>query len=68
MAAFRNTTFRIPSLTDEDKKHKFIIGLRQEIQREVRLHPPPTFQAAVEMAERCEAVDKAVQRSFGNRV
>lgn len=66
-SAFRRISYKIPGLTDDDKKHKFIIGLKSEPQKEVRLRAPATFQAAIEMAERFEAVSYSVNRSSGYR-
>lgn len=53
-ALFRNITLKIPGITDEEKKHRFMAGLKREIRVQTAVSAPSTFDEAVETAERIE--------------
>ncbi len=68
--AFRNIVVNIPTMTDEEKKFRFIYGLRQRTREEVRIRNPDTFEAAVQLAVRFDAIYRPGSRfgshSFGS--
>lgn len=53
---FRNIVLNLPSMTDEEKKYRFIYGLRPRTQEEVRMRNPATFEEAVQLATRFDVV------------
>jgi len=66
-AAFRNTALEIPGITDDEKKDRFIRGLKQRTQEEVTIRDPSTFEEAVRIAERYDAATFSLQRqTFGS--
>ena len=62
--AFRNIVVNIPHMTDEEKKFRFIYGLRQRTREEVRIRNPDTFEAAVQLAVRFDAIYRPGTRFF----
>lgn len=52
----RNTALDIPTMTDDELKDRFIRGLRTATQNECRMRTPATFEAAVQVAERYDAL------------
>ncbi|EFN59617.1 hypothetical protein CHLNCDRAFT_133051 [Chlorella variabilis] len=56
VTAIRNTALLIPGIQDAEIKDRFIRGLKQRTQQDVRMRAPATFEAAVEMAERFDAL------------
>lgn len=52
----RDTALEIPGISDDELKDRFIRGLKSAIQTEVRLRTPATFDDAVKIAERYDAV------------
>lgn len=55
-ALFRNITLEIPGITDDEKKDRFIRGLKRRTQEEVRLRTPATFEHAVQLAVRYDSL------------
>lgn len=53
---FKALALEIPGITDDEKRDRFIRGLKTNTQKEVELRDPPTFEAAVGIAERYDAV------------
>lgn len=53
---FRNVTLEIPGITDDEKKDRFIRGLKRRTQEEVRLRTPSTFEEAVQLAVRYDSL------------
>ena len=48
--SFLNLTLQVPGMTDEEKKDRFIRGLKDKIRLEVRCKRPQTFEDAVQIA------------------
>ena len=57
VARFRNICLEIPDLSDSEQLDRFIRGLKPAAQRELELHRPDSFDVAVEVAERVDAVE-----------
>jgi len=55
-ALFRNITLEIPGITDDEKKDRFIRGLKRRTQEDVRLRTPATFEQAVQLAVRYDSL------------
>ena len=53
---FRTVTLAIPTITDEEKKDRFIRGLKPKIMNELKVKSPATFDEAVQMAVRLDAL------------
>lgn len=53
---FRAIILEIPSITDDEKKDRFIRGLKPNLVREVRVRAPVTFEEAVTMSVRLDAI------------
>ena len=66
-ALFRNLALKIPGITDEEKKHRFVGGLKKEIRVQTVVRAPSTFDEAVETAERIETAIYMATRD-ANRV
>lgn len=67
----RNTALDIPSITDDELKDRFIRNLKPATRTEVRMRNPASFEQAVELAERYDAMRYNFPRSrqtipFGN--
>ena len=54
--AFKATALEIPGITDDEKRDRFIRGLKSNTQKEVELRDPATFEDAVGVAERYDAI------------
>jgi hypothetical protein len=54
--AFRNIVVNITTMTDEEKKFRFIYGLKPRTQEEVRMRNPSTFEEAAQIAARFDMV------------
>lgn len=54
--AFKAIALEIPGITDDEKRDRFIRGLKTNTQKEVELRDPATFEEAVGIAERYDAV------------
>lgn len=52
----RDLALQIKNLSSADLLHKFIRGLKPAVQNEVELKDPQTWEEAVKMAERADAV------------
>lgn len=64
--AFRNIVVNLTTMTDEEKKYRFIYGLKPRTREEVRMRNPDTFEAAVAQAVRFDAVMRPGQRYGGH--
>ena len=53
---FRNIAMSIPTITDYEKKDRFIRGLKPRTQDDVRMRAPATFEEAVQMAVRFDVL------------
>ena len=53
---FRAIILDIPTITEDEKKDRFIRGLKPSLMREVRVRAPPTFEEAVTMSVRLDAI------------
>ena len=53
---FKALALEIPGITDDEKKDRFIRGLKTNTQKEVELRDPSSFEEAVIIAERYDAV------------
>ena len=53
---FRNTALEIPGITDDEKKDRFIRGLKFRTQEDVRMRAPDSFEQAVQLAERFDTL------------
>lgn len=53
---FRSTVMSIPGITDDEKKDRFLRGLKPHIQREVRMRCPESFEIAVNLAVRLDSM------------
>ena len=53
---FRAIILEIPTITDDEKKDRFIRGLKPNLVREIRVRAPATFEEAVTMAVRLDAI------------
>ena len=60
---FRSTAMSIPGITDDEKKDRFIRGLKTNTMKEVKLRCPENFDEAVSMAVR---LDSLMWRYSGN--
>jgi hypothetical protein len=54
---FRTVTLLIPTITDDEKKDRFIRGLKPKIMHDVKVKAPATFEEAVQMAVRLDTLD-----------
>jgi len=63
-AAMRDTALEIPGISDDELKDRFIRGLKSATQTEVRLRAPPTFDEAVKIAERYDAMRYRLTKPF----
>lgn len=52
----RNAALEVPGISDDEMMDRFIRGLKPATQREVRMRSPPTFNDAVILAERFDAL------------
>jgi len=55
-SAMRDTALDIPGISDDELKDRFIRGLKPATQTEVRLRAPDTFDDAVKIADRYDAM------------
>lgn len=53
---FRSISMSIPGITDDEKKDRFIRGLKPLTMKEVKLRCPETFEEAVRMAVRFDSL------------
>lgn len=60
--SFRNLALHIPDLHDAEKLDRFIRGLKPNTQRELAIRAPPTFEDAVNMADRYDTLVYNQQR------
>lgn len=60
---FRNIVVNLPTMTDEEKRFKFIYGLKRRTREQVRLHNPATLEEAVRLAVRFDSVYSPGSRS-----
>lgn len=65
---FRTVTLLIPNITDDEKKDRFIRGLKSKILNDVKVKAPPTFDDAVKLAVRLDSLDTWRPPSFTSRV
>lgn len=56
-SAFRTVTLLIPTITDDEKKDRFIRGLKPKIMHDVKVKAPTTFDEAVQIAVRLDTLD-----------
>lgn len=54
---FRTVTLLIPTITDDEKKDRFIRGLKPKIMSDVKVKAPTTFDEAVQLAVRLDSLD-----------
>lgn len=64
--AFRNVSLDIPGITEDERKDRFLRGLNVNVQREVEIRAPATFEEMVRAAERFDAVTYNLRRSGPN--
>lgn len=57
VAIFRTVCLLIPTITEDEKKDRFIRGLKPKIMNELRIKPPETFEDTVKMAVRLDSLD-----------
>jgi hypothetical protein len=62
-AQFRQITVFIPNITDDEKKDRFIRGLKPKVMEEVVMKDPATFADAVMMAERYDTIAFQLSRT-----
>lgn len=55
-SVMRDTALEIPGISDAELKDRFIRGLKAATQTEVRMRTPATFEEAVRVAERYDAI------------
>ena len=55
-AIFRQLTLSIPGITDDEKKDRFVRGLKPRVMQAVVMKDPDTFAEAVQMAERYDTI------------
>lgn len=55
-STFKSLALEIPGMTDDERKDRFIRGLKKNTQKEVELREPATFEEAVRIAERYDAI------------
>ena len=60
-ARFRTIVLQVPDMSEAELMDRFIRGLKPAAQRELELHPPATFDDAVILAERVDAVEWRVR-------
>lgn len=63
--ALQNLMLKTPSMHADDRKHRFIQGLKPHIQRELSIREPVDLREAVNMAERIDAVTYRPSSSVG---
>ena len=56
-AIFRTVTLLIPTITDDEKKDRFIRGLKPKLMNEVKVKAPPNFNEAVKLAVRLDSLN-----------
>jgi hypothetical protein len=54
---FRTVTLLIPTITDDEKKDRFIRGLKPKILNDIKVKAPATFDEAVKLAVRLDSLD-----------
>jgi hypothetical protein len=54
---FRTVTLLIPAITDDEKKDRFIRGLKPKIMNDIKVKAPTTFDEAVKLAVRLDSLD-----------
>ncbi len=71
---FRTLCLQIRGISADEKLDRFIRGLKPAVQREVQIRDPTTFDIAIQVAERIDAVEyrmrqqlPSVQRTFPPR-
>lgn len=64
VAIFRTVCLLIPMITEDEKKDRFIRGLKPKIMNELRIKPQETFEETVKMAVRLDTLD--TWRPFNN--
>jgi hypothetical protein len=57
VAIFRTVCLLIPMITEDEKKDRFIRGLKPKIMNELRIKPQETFEETVKMAVRLDTLD-----------
>ena len=62
----RELALQITDMAPADLLHRFIRGLKPEVQKEVELRSPATWEEAVRLAERADAVIYALSRRAKN--
>ena len=60
-ARFRTLVLQVPDMSEAELMDRFIRGLKPAAQRELELHPPATFDDAVILTERVDAVEWRVR-------
>ena len=56
VAVFRTVCLLIPAITEDEKKDRFIRGLKPKIMNELRIKPQETFEDTVKMAVRLDTI------------
>ncbi len=64
VSQFRTLCFQIPGISEGEKMDRFIRGLKPQVQREVEIRDPQTFDEAVRMAERIDAVEFRMRQRY----
>jgi len=49
-----------PGVSEEERLHRYVVGLQDTIREHVHLREPPTFDEACQLAVRYEAMRKAI--------
>ncbi len=61
---FRTLCFQIRGISAEEKLDRFVRGLKPTVQREVQIRDPETFDMAVQVAERIDAVEYRMRQQL----
>lgn len=61
---FLSTVMRISNMSEEDKIHRFLTGLKQRQRIDVELHQPDTLQKAIILADRTDSILYQTHRDY----
>lgn len=56
-SVFRNVALQIPKITDDEKKDRFVRGLKPKIYHEIKIKDPRDFEEAVRLAVKLDSYD-----------
>ena len=64
VSQFRILCLQIPDISEGEKMDRFVRGLKPQIQREVEMKEPQTFEEVIRMVERADAVEFRIRQRY----